>query len=397
VVRPAAVRQANLAALLDSLRRHGPQSRSALGAATGLTRSAISGLVGELVERGLATQDAALSDGRPGRPSPQVRIDDRHYATLAIEAGVDDLSAAIVALDGTVVRSHRIARPRDRVPVSETLTDVADLVRRLGCAGTDVDGRRLVGVGVAVPGVIRAPGGVVVSAPNLGWTEVDLAPALRSRLRLDLPVSVGNDADLGALAESRFGAGRGATTMVYVAGEVGVGGGLVVEGRRIDGHRGFAGEVGHMPVDPDGAPCSCGSFGCFETVVGERALLERAGLDPDGGSRQVARLLAAAEAGDAAAIASLALEGRWLGIGLTTLINAFDPEIVVLGALLGRVLPFAREALDDELERRRFRRIERSVPVVAAALGIESTLVGAGELAFASLLDDPASVALDSG
>ncbi len=392
-VRPTALRQTNLAVILEQLRTTGPMSRSDLVTSTGLTRSAISGLIAELVALGLVVEDAALSDGRPGRPSPVARIDTANHATLAIELGVDDLSAAIVGLDGAVIRVVRVPRTRDRVPLEATIADIADIVWRLGCTGAEVDGRRLLGIGVAVPAVIREPDGVVVIAPNMGWVEVDLAPLLRAALRLDLPVHVGNDADLGALAEARFGAGVGTSTMIYIAGEVGVGGGLVVDRRRLVGHRGFAGEIGHIPVDPDGAPCSCGSTGCLETVIGERALLERAGLDPDGGSRQVVRLLAAADAGDPVALESLAVEGRWLAVGVTALINIFDPDVVVLGALLGRILPYLQRPLDDELRRRRFRRVERTVPVIGAAFGTESSLVGAGELAFAPLLADPAAVA----
>lgn len=391
-VRAGALRRTNLALVLELLRRGGPASRSELGAATGLTRSAISGLVGELAELGLVREERPLPDGRPGRPSPVVRVDSSHFATLGIELGVDDLSAALVGLDGQMIRVVRVPRARDRVPLEATIADVADIVHRLGCSGPVVDGRRLLGIGVAVPAVIREPGGIVVTAPNMGWVEVDLAPLLRAALGIDLPVYVGNDGDLGALAESRFGAAVDAQTMVYVAGEVGVGGGLVVDGQRVTGHRGFAGEIGHIPVDPQGVPCACGSYGCLETVIGERALLQRAGLDPDGGSRQVTKLLAAADAGDPVVLDALAVEGRWLAAGVTALINIFDPEIVVLGALLGRILPYVQRSMDDEFERRRFRRVERNVPVVRAAFGTESSLVGAGELAFAPALADPASV-----
>ncbi|MGB0112607.1 MAG: ROK family transcriptional regulator, partial [Ilumatobacteraceae bacterium] len=247
VVRPQAVRQSNLAVLLETLRTSGPVSRSELGAATGLTRSAISGLVGELVSLGLADEHAALPDGRPGRPSPVVHVATAHFVTLAVEVGVDDLSVAIVGLDGKVLRSHRSARPRGRAPIGATVADIAELVRRLGWHGEMVDGRRVLAIGVAVPGVITEPGDVIVTAPNLGWYDLDLGPLLREALGVELPVFVGNDADLGALAEARFGAGVGARTMLFVSGEVGVGGGLVVDGRRVAGHRGFAGEIGHIP------------------------------------------------------------------------------------------------------------------------------------------------------
>ncbi len=234
--------------------------------------------------------------------------------------------------------------------------------------------------------------GVVVAAPNLGWVDVSLAELLASALGRELPIHVGNDADLGALAESRFGAGVGSDHMIFVSGEVGVGGGLVAAGRPIVGHLGFAGEIGHLPVNPEGRRCRCGSIGCWETEVGESALLERAGFDPDGGRAAVEELLARAAAGDRRAMGALASEARWLAIGIAGLVNVFDPDTVVLGGLFARVLPAVRAQLDVELADRRYLAARRDVAVVGAALGSQSVTVGAAELAFGPLLDDPAGV-----
>jgi predicted NBD/HSP70 family sugar kinase len=207
-----------------------------------------------------------------------------------------------------------------------------------------------------------------------------------------LPLGLANDADLGALAESRFGAGVDADQMVYVSGEVGVGGGLVMAGRPISGAHGFAGEIGHLPVNPQGRRCRCGSVGCWETEVGEQILLERAGLDPDGGRAAVDVLLERFDAGEPAAIAALAEEARWLGIGIGGLINVLDPDTVVLGGVFARILPAIRASLDDELAARRYRSSQREVVVVGAELGPRAVTVGASELAFSALLDDPARV-----
>jgi predicted NBD/HSP70 family sugar kinase len=231
----------------------------------------------------------------------------------------------------------------------------------------------------------------VVVAPNLDWRDLDLGPAVREAIGLQLPVLVGNDADLGALAEATFGVR--ADHMVYVSGEVGVGGSVIADGVRLTGRSGFAGEFGHMPVNPNGHRCSCGAVGCWETEVGERALLRRAGLDVDGGVPAVDELLRRATAGDATALEAMAEEGRWLAIGIAGLINAFDPEVVVLGALLDRILPNVRIALDAELSTRGIHALERVVPVVGATLGRDATLVGAAELAFGPLLADPGAAA----
>ncbi len=384
------LRRSNLALVLDHLRRSGPSSRSQLVAATGLTRSAIAGLVGELEALGLVVEARSEPDGRPGRPSPVVRVDTTSVLALAIEIFVDEIGVALVALDGSIVESVRMSRPRSRVAVAETIDDVAELVGRLEVPLADRS--RLVGCGVSVPGLVRGADGMVVAAPNLGWVDVALADELASVFGVAVPIRVGNDADLGALAESRFGAGRRSDHMVYVSGEVGVGGGLVVAGRPVAGHLGFAGEIGHLPVNPDGRRCRCGSVGCWETEVGERALLDRAGLDPDGGRRAVDDLLERADAGDPDALAALAAEARWLAIGIAGLVNVLDLDTVVLGGLFARVLPLLRERLDVELDARAYRAARRQVAVVGASLGPQAVTVGAAESAFGPLLDDPAGV-----
>jgi len=390
-VRPQSVRQANLAAVLDQVRRRGPLSRSDIVAATGLTRSAIGGLVGELVDLGLAIEEAALSDGSPGRPSPVVRADGSHFCVLAVEVGVDALAVALVALDGSVVRMRRVPRSRDRMPPSAVIADVIESVGLLECRGPVIDGRRLTAVGAAVPGLIRSGGQVVAVAPNLEWRDVELAAMLREAVQMDVPVLVGNDADLGALGEATFGVR--ADHMVYVSGEVGVGGSVISDGVRLAGRTGLAGEFGHMLVNPAGHRCSCGAIGCWETEIGERALLRRAGLDADGGVPAVDELFARAAAGESTALDALDAEGRWLGMGIAGLINAFDPEVVVLGALLERVLPYVRDSLDAALAEREIHGLERSVDVVGATFGDDATLLGAAELAFGPLLADPAGVA----
>ncbi len=394
--RTPQVRRSNLALVLDQLRRRGPSSRSQLVAATGLTRSAIAGLVGELEAIGLAVETPPARDGRPGRPSPVVRVDSRCVLALAIEIFVDEIAAAFVALDGTVVSAVRRPRPRNRVAVAETVADVVSLVAQLeaasGHSARPSAGHRLIGCGVSVPGLVRDIDGFVVAAPNLGWIDVSVAESLASALRLGVPIHVGNDADLGARAESRFGAGVGSDAMIFVSGEVGVGGGLVAAGRPVVGHLGFAGEIGHVPVNPDGRRCRCGSIGCWETEVGEVALLERAGLDPHAGRVAVDELLERAAAGDRRATRALAAEARWLAIGIAGLVNVLDPDTVVLGGLFSRILPALRSRLDDELAERRYVAARRDVAVVGATLGPQAVTVGAAELAFGRLLEDPAGV-----
>jgi predicted NBD/HSP70 family sugar kinase len=206
-----------------------------------------------------------------------------------------------------------------------------------------------------------------------------------------VPISVANDADLGALAEVRRGVANGVDDVLYIHGEVGVGGGLIVDGRPLTGAAGFGGEVGHIPVNPNGVACQCGSVGCWETEVGEEAMLRLAGRPPGGGWSEVEAVLEEARAGSPVALRALEGVGYWLGLGLAGLVNIFNPRLVVLGGLFGRIHPLIGGALEAELDRRSLAGPRALVRIVPARLGADAPLLGAAELAFEPLLADPAA------
>jgi len=384
--RSESVRRSNLAAVLRTIHLDGPATRSDLVAATGLTRSAIGALVGELAQLGFVVEQPSGGGGRPGRPSPLVRPAPGNVV-VAMEVLVDSVAVAAVELGGAIAAIERQQRPRAELPAAPTIANLTAMAGEL-LAGLP-PATRVHAVGVTVAGVVRRDGTVMV-APNIGWHDVALAAQLTEALDLGAPVVVGNDGDLGALGESRRGAAAGLADVVYVSGEVGVGGGIIAGGRQLTGTGGFAGEIGHVPVVPDGRPCNCGSRGCWETEIGEGALLERAGRPPDGGRAAVDELLAAAADGDATTLAALAEHGRWVGIGLAGVINVFDPEMVVLGGSLAQIHPYIAASLTDELATRVFEEIRVQTEVVPAALGGDAPLVGAAELAWDLVLADPA-------
>ncbi|MEO8274364.1 MAG: ROK family protein [Chloroflexota bacterium] len=388
-LRSETVRRSNLSAIVRQLHGRGPQSRSELVARTGLTRSAIRGLIAEFVAANLVVEERAALAGLPGRPSPVVVPQPGSAVVLAVDIRVDSLAVAIVGLGGEVLEQRRIDRPRDRIQLDDLLGDLRALTRELTLLDASRDA--LIGIGVSVVGLVRRADGWVATAPNLGWRDIQLAEQVGAALDLRLPVHVGNEADLGALAELRRGAARGADDMVFISGEVGVGGGFIVDGKPLTGVVGFAGEVGHMPINPGGGSCRCGSMGCWEVEVGEEALLRGAGRPADGGREAVDAVVAAAEAGEPAALASLERVGRWLGIGLALLVNLLNPRVIVLGGLFGRVHPFVRSTMQAELDRRALPAARGLMRVTPAALGDDASLLGAAELAFEPFLADPAA------
>jgi predicted NBD/HSP70 family sugar kinase len=387
--RSETVRRANLSTIVRELHESGPMSRSDLVTRTGLTRSAIRGLIGELVAGDLVAESPAALDGTPGRPSPVVSPEPEGAIVIAFEIAVDSLAVAAVGLGGRTLEKVRIDLPRGRSSVDDitsALVGLAATVReRLPSDAS------LVGAAAAFVGVIRRSDGMVSMAPNLGWRDEPLGDRLTRALDLPVPIAFANESDLAVLAEHRRGVARGVDDVLLVWGSVGVGGGLIVGGAPLTGSAGYSGEVGHIPVNPDGLPCRCGSTGCWETEVGSSALLRRAGRPPEGGHDAVDAVLAAAEAGDPIALAAFAETGRWLGIGLAGTINILNPDLVVLGGRLASSYPFVRSTLEAELDRRVLRASRRLVRVLPTSLGDDAPLLGAAELAFEPLLADPAA------
>ena len=259
----------------------------------------------------------------------------------------------------------------------------------------DTEPARIVGVGAAVTGLVRARDGLVRLGPNLGWTDVPLGDLVRTGLGLDakVRVDVGNEADLGGRIEHLRGAAQGHDNMIYLSGEVGLGAGIIVDGRPLVGIGGYAGEVGHMVINPAGLLCACGAVGCWETEVGESALLRAASIPVSANTRRaVSRVFEAAAADEPHARAAVDTLGHWLGIGLSSLVNTFNPSVIVLGGFYARLAPLVDLVLHEELDRRALLASLEDLAILPGRYGIDAPLYGAAELAFESLLDDPSTI-----
>lgn len=381
------VRRHNLATILSEVHQRGPRSRAQLTRDMGLNRSTIGALVAELAAAGLVTEGraerAAETPGRAGRPSLMVAPRADCGYVLAVDLGVRHLTVARVGLGGHVLERVEVPGSTAWSDPDDTVASIAALCGELRAAA----GTGCFGLGVAVPGVVRERDGLVRFTPNLGWVDVPFGARLAERL--SLPVRVGNDADLGVLAEYRRGAAAGCQHVVYVAGEVGVGGGIIVDGQPLRGLGGYAGEIGHIAVNPGGQRCRCGSRGCLETEIGVEALLRAAGRPTTGGITAYQDVLAAGRAGDAAARAAMHTVARWLGVGVGLLVNTFNPERIVIGGTLRELFGATEALVLCAFQHACLVAPREQVRIVPSALGADSALVGAAELAFAPLLLDP--------
>ena len=375
------VRRHNLSTLLRHLHLSGRSSRSSLTTLMGLNRSTIADLVVELELLGLVAQQKPDTRGRAaGRPSVRVVATDHAYV-LAIDVRVAELVVARVGLGGTVLSSITAPCPRDNQPLA-TVEEIARLARTVM---RDADPTSvLVGVGVSVPGIIARDSGIVRLAPNLDWRDVPLDDLLTAALDTAPRPVLGNDADHGALAEHLRGVGRGVDDLVYISGEVGVGAGLIAGGRPVTGASGFAGEIGHLPFGDGTRRCHCGSRGCWETEIGAVALADAVGCPSD----RITDLSGYLGELDSAP-AELEAVARHLGRGLAGLVNLLNPQMIVLGGYLRALYRWLEPGVLAELEVRALPVAGLRPRIVLPGLGDQSVLIGAAEVAFRGLLDDP--------
>ncbi|MCL6670030.1 MULTISPECIES: ROK family transcriptional regulator [Streptomyces] len=376
------MRRRNLARVMHTVSADGPLSRATVASRIGLTRAAVSSLVDELIRSGLLEELGPERPGRVGRPGSALAVSAHGPAGIGAEVGVDHLAVCAVDLRGQVrAKAVRHGANRGRSP-EPVIAELTELVHRV-VAEAQGEGLWPAGLAVAVPGLVARDARTVVRAPNLEWHDTDLGALLPP----DWPLTVGNEANFGALAELWLGEGT-PRDFLHVSAEIGIGAAVVVAGGLLRGTRGFAGELGHVPVRPEGPPCPCGGRGCLEQYAGEEAVLRAAGLEP--GEDRVGLLANRAADGDTEVRRALHDAGEALGIALTGAVNLLDPEGVVLGGALAGLAPWLLPSLEAELARRT---AGPACPVTVSGLGSEGPLLGAAHSVVRAVLDDPAAVA----
>jgi len=390
-LRQASLRHANLALVARTvLAAHPPPSRADVAAATSLTRSTVSRLVDELVAGGILEEVESVvgGPGRPGRPATPLRASSGRFAALGLQVGVGHLAARLVDLTGAVLAERLVTGDLAGSRPGSTLRRLRTMAGRvlestpLGC--------RVVGAGLALPGIVDVEAGRLLSAPNLGWEGVAPGAALEAVLG-GLPLRIGNEADLAAHAYAHPAPGRDSQPQdfVYLSGEVGIGGAVVVDGQVMTGRHGWAGEIGHVCVDPDGPPCRCGSTGCLEQYAGRLAMLDAAGLDA---STTPADLAARARDGNGAALGATRSAARALGTALAGVVNVLDIPTVVLGGHLTQIGDLLSPDVEEILGRRVLSGRWVSPRVVIASDDPAPGATGAALLALDELVRDPAGV-----
>ncbi len=385
--RPEAMRRHNLSLVLREIHRDGALTRAQLTQRLGLSRSTIGALVADLAELDVLQESVPNGGTRAGRPSHVVGPHIAGPYVVAADVDVTQVMTAAVGIGGAILARHVVTvdePPATPGQVAEVIVDTLPLLRATFGHQNGPEA-----IGVSVPGTVDRHTGTVGFAPNLEWRDAALGAELSARVASDVPIVIGNDADLSVLAEHNRGAARDCTDVVYLIGRIGVGAGIITNGQPLRGHDGHAGEIGHNVVDATGPKCHCGKNGCLETYVGAAALLHRAGRPGPANRERVSQLLADAHAGDPAALRAVADVATALGRGLAGLVNTLNPQLIILGGSLSDVLALSRDELERSLEQYALEPPYETVRITQPSLGEDSALLGAAEIAFRGLIADP--------
>ena len=391
------VRELNTSLILETLRTHGPLSRASLSSVLGLNRSTVSSVINELFEDNLV-MEVGLESSTGGRPGMLLALNPDGGCAVGIEIGVDFISIILTDFTAEILWRERVeSHPKEGRDVilgrGEELTEEA---LRVG----EERGMPPMGIGVGLPGLVDVQQGELVFAPNLGWRDVRLRAMWEDRF--DLPVFVENEANAAALGEYYFGVAQDVQNLIYLSAGVGLGGGIMINGKLFRGSSGYAGEIGHMTIDPDGLLCGCGKRGCWETLVGPRAIVrrvrEKAGdndgilsriVDGDNSLIDVGVVVEAAEAGDEAAKCALREVGEQLGIGIANLVNVFNPELVVLGGALSLASAFLLPSIEEAVQAHMLSQPGEIVDIASSAHGADACVMGAVALVLDDILRQP--------
>jgi glucokinase-like ROK family protein len=393
------VREINLAVIMNHLRTNAPISRAALADATGLNKTTVSSLVNELIERQFV-QEIGLASPSSGRPAILLELNPTAGFILSCEIGVDFIKVICTNFAPEII--WRYEEQIDPSIGQRAILDRALMIINQGVAAGNLACGTLLGMAIGVPGLVDQSTGALLFAPNLGWKDLPIRSIVQESF--DVPLFVNNEANLAALGEHYFGAAQGYDEVLYIsASRVGLGGGLVHFGNVFSGVTGVGAEFGHMTMDPDGEFCKCGNQGCWETQVSQPALIRHVWrfidqgnssmlTDMTGGKRAsltVPMIVEAAREGDKVALDALEIIGRYLGIGIASLINALNPELVVFGGILSLAGEFLMPVIKKEVEQRALKWNREAMQLVLARHASDACVMGGVAAVYQAILAQP--------
>lgn len=397
----ALVRQINLSLIMHTLWTDSPISRARLSQKTKLNKTTVSDLVSELNGYGFVREIGMKSSGT-GRPATLLTLNPAAGYIVSCEIGVGYLEVLVTDFAPKAIwqiKEPVEPRTEQAVVLDRMLALLHEAIKRGKSSA-----KQLLGIAVGVPGMVDHASGTLLFAPNLKWRNLNLISLLEQE-SFGVPIFVDNEANMAALGEHYFGAAQGYSEILYLSGNVGLGGGFLSNGQLRRGANGVAAEYGHMTMDPQGILCNCGNYGCWETLVSQNSIFTkirdaaRAGESTQMTERvrgqwdqiTLEMVVDAAQAGDQVALRSLEEVGHSLGVGIASLLNALNPEIVVLGGVLSIASEFLFPVVHEEIQKRALPWNRETIEIKRAAHGSDACVKGGVATVYQAVLSQAAS------
>jgi glucokinase-like ROK family protein len=387
------VRKVNTSIVLNALRLYAPMSRAELATKTRLNPSTVSNIINALIDDGLVLELDA-QESKIGRPGIALTLKPEAGAVVGMEIGVGFISVILTDFVANILWRERFEFPLSEAQI-EIIAEAEKLIDQ-ALAVAEAKNMRILGIGLGVPGLVNVRQGELLFAPNLGWQNVPLRLMWNQRFRL--PLYVENEANLAALGEYYFGVGRQVDNFIYLSSDIGLGGGIIVNGKLFKGGYGYAGEIGHIQRDPQGDLCGCGRIGCWETQVGPRAVLQRVkkaleaapgnslikDVEGDLNKLTFGMIVESALHGNRLCQSAMEEVGKKLGAGIADLANIFNPEMVVIGGAFSDGQEILRPVLEEMISHETLPAVGKNLRVEFSKHGADACALGA----IAVVLDD---------
>ncbi|WP_145136139.1 ROK family transcriptional regulator [Paenibacillus sp. Y412MC10] len=375
------IRRKNRSTVFELIRKHSPLSRAEIARLTGMSPTTVSRIVSELFQQDFMHEIEQTTTG-VGRKAVMLHVNPGSVLSVGVEIDRSGIRIGIVDLDGKVVHSTQVTRDSRETPEA-TLERIASAIEEL-IQAEDIDRRKVVGIGVGLPGIVDYAGGSVVLSAQLGWKQTDIAGELRRLTGFE--VAVDNELKVRALAEHQYGSARGSSRSVLIGFGSGVGSSLIIDGEIYRGETNSAGEIGHTVVDPGGLLCECGKVGCLQTYIAEASLVEQANKIKPIGSLE--ELFQARKDGEywAASIVDRAM--TFVAVTVSNIACVYNPDTVILTGKLVESFPEVRDFISDKcMDQFVWEPLRGTFQIVYSALESDGVVIGSGILAQNLFLD----------
>ena len=379
------VKEINTSIVMDTVIRYHSISRARISELTGLNKGTVSSLVLELINQQLVyeTGTGASSGGR--KPVMLQFNGDTGYV-VGIDLGVNYILTILTNLEGSIIcEHHEDITGLNLQEIIPLLVRTIEIVSKQ--APTSPYG--IVGIGIGVPGIVDSDG-TVLFAPNLGWTHVDLRAEVQAHYP-QIPIFIDNEANMGAIGEQQYGAGKDAANLIYISVGIGIGAGIILNNKLFRGTSGYSGETGHMTIDAEGSLCRCGNRGCWELYASEQALISKGEQMASSAMNSLETFVASAEAGQRSTIEAFEKIGHYLGIGVANIMNIFNPDLIIIGNRLALAERWVSPSLQETVQLRALPIQRQSATVQFSGLISHSTALGASFMAVSAFLQKSTS------